>query len=178
MIVEGLHKLSVFMMCDLFDHFDLRNGYDTELIRTAISTNHLWALEVAYPGLLNEFEVPEETVFINETACLFKKLQRTYHTFSDSEKDKLFTAIPNFSLTHDLAFQGFDSISERNMLDVSKILTLLGYHSDMDLTKETYNATTQRYTRMLDLVILPGQENDPSGVFSLELFCKIILAGR
>ena len=64
------------------------------------------------------------------------------------------------------------------MLDVSKILKLLGYHSDMDLTKETYNATTQRYTRMLDLAILPGQENDPSGVFSLELFCKIILAGR
>lgn len=106
MIVEGLHKLSVFMMCDLFDHFDLRNGYDTELIRTAISTNHLWALEVAYPGLLNEFEVPEETVFINETACLFKKLQRTYHTFSDSEKDKLLLLFQIFRLRTTSHFRG------------------------------------------------------------------------
>ena len=78
MIVEGLHKLSVFMMCDLFDHFDLRNGYDTELIRTAISTNHLWALEVAYPGLLNEFEVPEETVFINDKIVFYIGVDSDY----------------------------------------------------------------------------------------------------
>lgn len=178
MIVEGLHKLSVMMMCDLFDHFGLQNGYDTDLIRTAIATNHLWALEVAYPGLLDDFEIPEEAIFIDETVCLYKKLKFTYDSFTNAERDKLHVIIPNFSMKYDISFQGFNIISERNMVDISRIMKLLNYHEDVDLMKEALTAMTERYSAMLDILGTSCCENDTTEKFSLENFCKIILAGR
>ncbi|MNG54584.1 hypothetical protein D3C79_126300 [compost metagenome] len=173
-----LQKMNTLMLCDIIDTLNIKSGYDTELIKTAVNLGHLWAIEIAYPGHIEDADIPEEVGFINDILHLFDVLKSTFNSFNTEEKMLITEAIPDFSEKHDLTFYGFNAEMERNMNDISRLLLLLGYHSGRDLLKNALTPTTGRYTQMLDIFFIFNGKSTPEDRLPPDVFCEIVNAGR
>lgn len=174
----NLQKMNTLMLCDIFDNLNISNGYDTELIRTAVNMNQLWAIELAYPGHTDNTDIPEEVDFINKIMYLFHDLKSVFSNFNEQEKRQVTRTIPDFSEKYDLEFCGFHPDMEKNMTDISRLLVLLGYYSEDDLLKNSCSPATGRYIQMQE--IFTHFQSGPTNkeAFPPEIFCEIVLAGR
>lgn len=175
---SALQKINTLILCDIIDTLNINNGYDTELIRTAVNQDHLWAIEMAYPGHVENSDIPEEVGFINDILHLFKILKSTFNSYSAQEKVLVIRAIPDFSEKYDLSFYGFNAEMEKNMTDISRLLLLLGYHSGTDLLKDSLTPATGRYTQMLNIFSHFTNDTSLADALPPDIFCKIIHAGR
>lgn len=173
-----LQKLNTQMLCDIVDNLNISSGYDTELIRTAVNMNQLWAIELAYPGHTDNTEIPEEVDFINNIMHLFHALKSAFSNFNEQEKRQITRMIPDFSERYDLEFCGFHPGTERNMTDISHLLVMLGYYSEGDLLKNSCTPVTGRHIQMLEVFMHSQDKQVKKEIIPPEIFCEIILAGR
>ncbi|KKZ15820.1 hypothetical protein AAY84_23830 [Serratia marcescens] len=173
-----LQKMNTLMLCDIFDTLNISNGYDTELIRTAVNLNQLWAIELAYPGHTDNTDIPDEVDFISNVMNLFHDLKSAFSNFNEQEKRQISRVIPDFSEKYDLEFSGFHPQLERNMADISRLLVMLGYYSEDDLLKNACTPATGRYIQMLEFFTPFQNRPVKKEIIPPEIFCEIVLAGR
>lgn len=175
---DDLQKINTLMLCDIVEALNIHSGYNTELIRAAVSLDHLWAIEIAHPGHVENADIPEEVSFIHDILHLFNVLKKSFNQFNKNEKQYIKKVLPDFSFRYDLIFYGFDPVTEGNMVNIASLLVLLGEYPADDLMKSSATPSVGRYTQMLDVFNGSHCETPESAPLSPARFCEIIQAGR
>ncbi|MGE8452071.1 MAG: YfbU family protein [Pseudomonadales bacterium] len=121
MKMSSSEKFIALVLSDLCDAVGV-DSWDTNLIRSSISTGNTWAISVEYEERLGsgKEEVPPSVEQVADYLSLWVLLEEAFVRFSDDEK-ALLSSKTGFS-GGQLRFPGFDGKSESDQLSIATIL--------------------------------------------------------
>ncbi len=110
-------RLTLLMLCDVFQALDIKNSFDPDFVRDAVLGGHHWALGWEYAALSED---PVDDSVVGETGdimTMWRVIEQHYDSLSDVDKSKVNLA------NHDHApqFEGFDGNNDRHY-SVAKFL--------------------------------------------------------
>ena len=102
-------KLILTMLCDIYEHLEMKGDIDHEFVRSAITGGHLWALKWEHTGIFHGEEDNEEDAReVADILDMWHHIEGRYGKLSPDEKDQVDNAIH----PHEAKFQGFDGNNE------------------------------------------------------------------
>jgi uncharacterized protein len=120
---EPGQKLIILMLSDLIEHLKVKTDTDTKLVREAIHSGNLWALEWGMPGVFHGHET--STAVVDEAAnvlVMWERLEQSYENLSKADKESL-AANDDLSFHGDkVRFPGFDGNNESEHLSAANFL--------------------------------------------------------
>jgi uncharacterized protein YfbU (UPF0304 family) len=151
-------KLQILLLCDIHEALGIKNRYDPELIREAVSSDNIWALEWEYQNLSTEDDNPVEVKHVCDVLDMYDILKFTYEHLSPDDQAKLIEEVPHFSPAHSLTFPGFDGNNEGRLRSIAYMLNRMGRFNTQEITKNSHHPTYDTSERMLS-VYLPERSN-------------------
>lgn len=151
-------RLQILLLCDIHEALGIQNSYNPELIKEAIETDNLWALDWEYQSLSTEDDNPDEVKHVCDVLDMYSLLQFTYDKLSPDDQSKLAEEVPGFNAAHSLTFPGFDGNNESKLMSIAHMLTKLGRFHTQDITKNSHHPTVEASNRML-AVFIPERSN-------------------
>ncbi|MGP2519101.1 YfbU family protein [Pantoea ananatis] len=151
-------KLQILLLCDIHEALGIQNSYDPSLIKEAVQTNNIWALEWEYQSLATDDDDPDEVRHVCDVLDMYDILKFTYDNLSPEEQAQLANDVPHFNPAHSLTFPGFDGNNEGRLMSVAHMLAKMGRFNRQDITKNSHHPTYATSERML-AVFLPERPN-------------------
>lgn len=151
-------KLQILLLCDIHEALGIENSYDAGLIKEAVQTDNLWAIEWEYQSLGTDDNNPDEVRHVCDVLDMYDMLKFTYDHLSPVEQAQLANDVPHFNPVHSLTFPGFDGNNEGKLMSVAHMLARMGRFSRQDIIKNSHHPTYDTSERMLS-VFLPERSN-------------------
>lgn len=151
-------KLQILLLCDIHEALGIKNSYDASLIKEAVETDNLWALEWEYNSLSTDEENPDEVRHVCDVLDMYDMLKFTYDHLSPDDQNRLAAEVPHFNPNHSLTFPGFDGNNESGLMSVARMLAKMGRFNSQDIVKNSHHPTYATSERMLN-VFLPKRSN-------------------
>jgi hypothetical protein len=169
-------KLQTLMLCDIYEKLGIEDGYNPQLIRSALDTDSYWAIGWAYQDLATEEGNPKEVSFVCDVLDMYSILQYTYERLTTEQKDQLAKDVKSFNPKHDIVFGGFDWNNEGEYVTVTRMFKLLERFETQNIDKNSHSPRVAMYSRMLE-EFLPARKHfvHNEGV-SYEALCKVLNA--
>ncbi|HAT7731461.1 TPA: hypothetical protein JAX37_003333 [Enterobacter cloacae] len=169
-------KLQILLLCDIHEALGIKNSFDADLIREAVSTDNTWALEWNAPSLATDEDTPEDVKFVCDVLDMYDFLAFTYEQLDDAQKRQLHEEVRYFDGVNSVTFPGFDGNNEGRLMSIAYMLKKMDRFSKQDITKNSHMPTISIYRRMLD-VFLPARADIIPGVgVSYEVLKNTLLA--
>lgn len=113
-------KLIISMLCDLQEKLGVVGEIDATLVKEAITSGNIWALDWHYPGILED-ETSQETVRdATEILSMWSLIEHSHSELSEEEKARVAEHAGIFG--REVVFRGFDGNSEGKYLSVARLL--------------------------------------------------------
>lgn len=151
-------KLQILLLCDIHEALGIQNSYNPSLIREAVESGNIWALEWEYHSLATENDDPEEVSHVCNVLDMYEMLQFTYDQLSAADQTRLANDVPHFDPAHGLTFPGFDGNNEGRLMSIAHMLAKMGRFNRQEITKNSHHPTYATSERMLG-VFLPERAN-------------------
>jgi uncharacterized protein len=114
-------KLILFMLTEIYQHLDLKDGVDPKFVQEAISTGNAWGLRCKYPGI---FDVSENSEGVRSGVLdfldMWSLIESGYDALSKPDKTRVEQEIG--AVGRMATFPGFDGNSEAEHLNVARFL--------------------------------------------------------
>lgn len=150
-------KLQLLMLCDIHEALGIKNSFDADLIREAVSTDNLWAIDWEASSISSGEDTPEEVKFVCDVLDMYNFLSFSYHNLSAEEKVMISQEVKYFNADESVTFPGFDGNQEGKLMSIAYMLKKLNRFTSQDITKNSHMPTIAIYRRMLD-VFLPARD--------------------
>lgn len=168
-------RLIIAMMCDLFEHLEVRSDFSPSFIREAISGGHYWALDWEYGNFAGEAVSEEDVRETGNIMDMFDMLQQSFDDMPEEAKVEVRSS-GQFAEIY-LKFRGFDRKEGRHWgvadMLVNKMDRFRRYQK-MDL--DSHSPVIDHYLRMLG-VFLPIRKEMHSGRVGVGQMIEILAAG-
>jgi len=151
-------KLQILLLCDIHSALGIKNSYDPGLIKEAVETDNIWALEWEYHSLSTPEDNPLEVKHVCDVLDMYDMLKFTYDHLTPEEQNQLAEDVPHFSADSSLSFPGFDYNNEGKLVSVAHMLAKMGRFNRQDITKNSHSPTFEVSERMLE-VYAPERAN-------------------
>lgn len=155
-------KLQILLLCDIHEALGIENSFDPSLIKQAVESDNLWALEWEYHSLETDDDNPDEVKHVCDVLDMYDMLQFTYDHLSPADQAQLANDVPHFNPVHSMTFPGFDGNNEGRLMSVANMLAKMGRFNRQDITKNSHHPTYDTSERML-AVFLPERSNFHQG---------------
>jgi hypothetical protein len=89
MKISDSERLTLFMLCGIWDRLEVGDSVDTKLIREAIHTGNTWAIADTHPGILAS---PDESEFVEEVGHvlqMWERLEDDFEELTAQEKERV-----------------------------------------------------------------------------------------
>ena len=107
-------KLILSMLCDIYQHLEIKGDIDPSFVRDALIGGHYWAIKEEYRGLLNiEADCPDIVDEVFDILAMWSVLEKSYEQLSDQEKETIKT---------EAKFPGFDGNIEGPYLAAAEFI--------------------------------------------------------
>lgn len=151
-------KLQILLLCDIHEALGIKNSYDPSLIKQAVESDNIWAIEWEYHSLGTDNDKPDEVKHVCDVLDMYGMLQFTYDNLSAADQAQLANDVPHFNPAHSLTFPGFDGNNEGRLMSVAHMLAKMGRFNTQNITKNSHHPTYDTSERML-AVFLPQRSN-------------------
>lgn len=151
-------KIQILLLCDIHEALGIKNSYDASLIKEAVETDNIWAINWEYHSLSTGEDNPDEVRHVCAVLDMYDMLQFTYDNLSPAQQAQLANDVPHFNPAHSLTFPGFDGNNEGRLMSVARMLTKMGRFNTQQITKNSHHPTYDTSERML-AVFLPERAN-------------------
>ena len=114
-------RLILHMLCDLFQHLDVKSELDPVFIEQALYHGENWALRWQYPGIFHGYET--ERRVLSETLNILDMwsfLESGFKALSKNDKERVEKEAEPFG--KDVKFRGFDGNNETEHMGVAGFL--------------------------------------------------------
>jgi hypothetical protein len=143
-------KLTLLMMCDLFDHLGVDGDIDSSIVRKAVNSGNTWAIEREYQILSIE-EVPIKIQKKVDSALIaYRNLSNSLRALTSAECDELKA---KYKLkTHDtfIQFPGYDGNNESDYMSAASMLCTLGlYTEQQEIDKNSHEENADDYDNVI-----------------------------
>lgn len=102
-------KLILMMLSDLYKHLEIRGDVDHQLVKSAISGGHHWAIKWEHTGIFHgEEDNKEDVQEVANILDMWEQVECRYGQLSEDDKNKVDSAIH----PRGAKFQGFDGNNE------------------------------------------------------------------
>lgn len=143
-------KLIIAMLAEIHSALKIKDGLDPDLIQSAVSSGHSWALHWQYPGLFQgENDTPNEVRAVAETLDLWERLERSFAEYPADARKELARLSPIYG--QNVRFPGFDGNGEDGYSIAHVLINDLGRWSSFhgrDLN--SHMPLSDAYYRMLE----------------------------
>ena len=111
-------KLTLLMLCEIYDHLKVKGETDIELIRSAIHDGHLWGLEEKMTGVFHGSEPDPEIVSeTTDILWMWDIIEDSFQRLAPEDQKKVTEGVPKH--LSDVKFGGFDGNNEGDHLSVA-----------------------------------------------------------
>jgi uncharacterized protein YfbU (UPF0304 family) len=115
MKISDTERLTLYMLCGIWDRLEVGDSVDTKLIREAIHTGNTWAIADTHPGILAS---PDKSEFVEEVGHvlqMWERLELDFEELTAQEKEHVLQEVGGPVL-----FQGFDGNNEHEHVSIAK----------------------------------------------------------
>jgi uncharacterized protein len=146
-------KLILFMLTEICQHLDLKDGVDPKFVQEAISTGNAWGLRWKYPGI---FDVSENSEGARNEVLdfldMWSLIESGYDALSKPDKTRVeqeIGAVGRMATT----FPGFDGNNEGAHLNVARFLIdhLDRYEQFKERELNSHMPSIEAYRRMYEV---------------------------
>lgn len=169
-------KLQILLLCDIHEALNIKNSFDADLIREAVSTNNTWAIGWEVSSLSTEEGTPEDVKFVCDVLDMYDFLKFTYDNLSEDDKNMLSQEVKHFHGEDSVIFPGFDGHHEGRLMSIASMLKKLNRFNKQDITKNSHMPTIAIYRRMLDVFLDARVDMIPGKGISYEALRDTLLA--
>lgn len=169
-------KLQILLLCDIHEALNIKNSFDADIIREAVSTNNTWAIEWEASSLSTEEDTPEDVKFVCDVLDMYDFLKFTYDNLDEEYKNKLTQEVKHFHGEDSVTFPGFDGNNEGRLMSIASMLKKLNRFNKQDITKNSHMPTIAIYRRMLDVFFDARVDFMPGKGISYEALRDTLLA--
>ncbi|KKY90269.1 hypothetical protein OA46_04715 [Enterobacter cloacae] len=169
-------KLQILLLCDIHEALNIKNSFDADLIREAVSTNNTWAIEWEASSLSTEEDTPEDVKFVCDVLDMYDFLKFTYDNLAEEDKNKLAREVQHFHGEDSVTFPGFDGNNEGRLISIAYMLKKLNRFNKQDITKNSHMPTIAIYRRMLDVFLAARVDFMPGKGISYQALRDTLLA--
>lgn len=118
MLVSGAEKLILLMLSDLHDKVGLES-FDTNFIRSAITSDNAWALNWEMPELSADFgDTPQVAIDVVDYMFMWGVIEDSWHSISENGRAEIAKQNP---FGNNVRFPGFHSDAESKEYAVAKL---------------------------------------------------------
>ncbi|WP_334141275.1 YfbU family protein [Atlantibacter hermannii] len=161
-------KLQILLLCDIHEALGIKNSFDADIIREAVSTNNTWAIEWEASSLSTEEDTPEDVSFVCDVLDMYDFLKFTYDNLTEEDKKKLTEEVKHFNGEDSVTFPGFDGNNESRLMSIAYMLKKLNRFNRQDITKNSHMPTIAIYRRMLEVFYDARKDMAPGKGISYE----------
>ncbi|HCU0795760.1 TPA: YfbU family protein [Citrobacter braakii] len=169
-------KLQILLLCDIHEALGIKNSFDADLIREAVSTNNTWAIEWESQSLSTNEDTPDDVKFVCDVLDMYDFLAFTYRNLEEEEKKQLYETVRYFDGDDSVTFPGFDGNNEGRLMSIAYMLKKLNRFNKQDITKNAHMPTIDIYRRMLNVFIPARDHMIPGSGISFEALRDTLLA--
>ncbi|CAI2407488.1 Uncharacterised protein [Serratia liquefaciens] len=148
--MTSTEKLTLLMMCDLFDHLGVDGEIDSSIVREAVDSGNTWAIERKYQFLSTE-EVPKEVQKkVDSALTAYRNLSNSLRTLTPDESNEL--KDKHKLKIHDkhIQFPGYDGNNESDYMSVAFMLGKLGlYTEQLEIDKNSHEENVNSYDDLI-----------------------------
>jgi uncharacterized protein YfbU (UPF0304 family) len=143
-------KLSLFMICDIYEKLGIDAEFDPKFIRTALMNGHAWGIDWRYGVMFPRSEdEPELVRMVVDILDMWNFIEAAVAKLNDDDKTKLATEIGYIGRAQ---FQGFDGNNEIDYMAACAFLV-----EDLDRfgrfkTRARLNSHSPKVARYLRMV--------------------------
>jgi hypothetical protein len=140
-------KLSLLMLCEIYDHLKIKGEFTTDVIKHAIFSGNVWGLEWEYSGVFHSETPRDVAIETSKILAMWHVLENTFERLDQKGKDLVLAAVR----PHKLKFPGFDGNDEAEHLSAANFLVNhLGRFSERKTTDlDSHSDNLEAYRRML-----------------------------
>jgi len=143
-------KLTLLMMCDLFDHLEVNGEIDSSIVREAVISGNVWAIERKYPMLLSTEDVSKDVQKrVDAALSAYRNLSHSLRKLTSDESNELKTKHNIKTHEHAIQFPGYDGNNESEYLSVTSMLGTLGlYAEQQEIDKNSHEENAGKYLKL------------------------------
>lgn len=113
-------KLILVMLSDLCEKMKAGDEGDAKLVKDAITSGHLWALEWTFTGIFHDSEPTEEMLHTTvDILDMWRFLERGYQALSPADKTQVEKEADPFG---HVQFRGFDGNGEAAYIGIARFM--------------------------------------------------------
>ena len=169
-------KLQLLMLCDIYEHLEIENGFDPVLVRKSLEPGNEWALNWEYQDISDGKDNPPEVSFVCDVLDMFSMLKYSYDKLSNEQKEKLSRDVKSFKPKTDLIFGGFDWNNEIKYANVTTMLKSMNRFESQNIEKNSHAPRVELYRRMLREYELVRKTFVIDEGISFDALVKVLLA--
>lgn len=169
-------KLQTLMLCDIYEKMGIEDGYNPNLIRTALDTDNYWAIGWAYQDLATGEDNPKEVTFVCDVLDMFSILKYTFDHLPPEQQTQLRQDVEHFDEKHDVVFSGFDWNNEGEYVSVIRMLKLLERFESQNILKNSHSPRVELYSRMLKVFLPIRKDFKLNEGIPYEALCRVLNA--
>lgn len=154
-------KLQIMMLCEIYRHLGIKDSFNPDLIEEIILSDNYWALEWEY-FISSEQRIPDDVQLVTDIIKMYDTLKFTYENLSSKDKNDILNAIPDFSIQHYLAFQGFHPEVEKRYFNITQMLKEMQCCDHITITLRSSQPMLAIYKSLLHSYILELEDNGNS----------------
>ena len=164
-------KLIIMMLCELYEHFDVKGEIKPDFIKNVISTGHYWALDYEYRGIFHdEITDPKDVEETLDILDMWRFIGDGYKALSqeDIAKIKKETGLKD----EDFKFQGFDANNNPHYSIADFLINELHRYTEINPINSHSAVTLDLYRRMLPVYksIILNRSNESRADQIISLF--------
>lgn len=119
MELSQAERLTLLMLCDIYEKLGIDNGYDPAFIRKTIDEGNTWAISWQYPGIFSERETTEQQVSdVTDILEMWHRMEWSYEKLGSDDQEQVKAA--NFGF--EPRFPGFDGNGEGRQISITDLL--------------------------------------------------------
>lgn len=164
--MTSTEKLTLMMLCDIYDRLEISGEIDHSIIKEAISSGNLWAIERKHQFLTTK-EIPKEIQKkVEQILCHYRLISHSLKHLPSNDSEELIKKHELVIENNHIQFPGYDGNNEGDYMDVARMLGLLGkYKEHIEVDKNSHTENVNYYEDITDKM----EDFKASGVDMLKL---------
>lgn len=148
--MTNTEKLTLLMLCDLYEHLDIKGDIDHNIVRNAISSGNLWAIDQEY-HLSDDEDIPKKVHDeVNKTLFAYRCLSSSLRNLAPDDQIELQTKYDLKLENNFIQFPGYDGNNESEHHSVTQMLGTLGsYEEQSEIDKNSHQENNQDYRNLI-----------------------------
>ncbi|WP_160319199.1 YfbU family protein [Pseudomonas libanensis] len=147
-----IEQLTVQMLCAIYKKLGIDDGFDPDLVSSAIASNDLWVLDWAYDIKDEQSHKPPHVTAVVDTLDMYSFLRDSFERLSPADQATVEGEVPHASSL--VEFRGYDGNNELEYRRAVRYLVndLDRFESIKDVaTLNSHSPVVEMYARMYEV---------------------------